>query len=129
MGHSKQEIRDRLVTTSVWIDNEDSEDVTNPRTPLFVMVPENSFRYIVGIWICGNAGSTSYVKFEKLKEDDEYEGVYSPIPIAPADFRQIPKGSYHIEDPVVSLEGGTRLYGQVTGISINVSVAYWDKDF
>ena len=121
MGHSKQEIRDRLKTISVWCLNE--------RTALFATVPEASFRYIVGIWLCGNAGSTSYVKFEKLKEDAEYEEVYSPIPVAPADFRQIPKGSYHIEDPVVSLEGGTRLYGVTTGISINVSVAYWDKDF
>ena len=121
MGHSKQEIRDRLVTTSVWC--------TPTRTALFAMVPENSFRYIVAIWISGNQNTTNAVKFEKLKEDEEYDEIFSPIPVAPADFRQIPKGSYSIEDPIISLEGGTRLYGQVDGLSLNVDIAYWDKDY
>lgn len=120
MGLTKEEIRDRLVTKAVWC--------TPTRTALFATVPEDRFRYIVAIFISGNLATTQAIRFEKLKEDGTYEELISPIPVAPADFRQLPT-SYSIEDPIISLEGGTRLYGQVDGLSLNTDIIYWDSEF
>jgi len=118
----KEEIWERLKTESTW--------VTSTRTALFAAVAERQFRFVVGIWVSGNLQQTTTVQFEKLEEDGSYTMKWSPIPVAPADFRQIPKGSYSITDPVVTCEGGTRLYGKtdLAGSSLNVTVAYWDQD-
>ena len=118
----KENIWERLKTDSVW--------VTNARTALFAAVAERQFRYVVGIWVSGNVQVTTTLELEKLKEDATYVTKWSPIPVAPADFRQIPKGSYSIVDPIVTFEGGTRFYGKtdVVGMSLNVSVAFWDWD-
>jgi len=121
MGLTKQEIRDRLKVESTW--------VTTTRTALFDTVPEDRFRYVISIWIDGDMQATRVVTIEKLKEDGSYEVKWSHIPVAPADTKQIPEGSYDIEDPVISLEGGTRLYGTVDGNSINITVTYWDSEF
>ena len=91
-----EEIWERLKTESVW--------VTSARTPLFAAVTERQFRYVVGIWISGDLKKTLTVQIEKLEEDATYSMKWSPIPVAPADFRQIPKGSLSIEDPIVTCE-------------------------
>jgi hypothetical protein len=119
---TKQEIWDRLKTESTW--------VTDTRTPLFAAVAERQFRYVVGIWISGSVKVLTTVQFEKLEENGNYTMKWSPIPVAPADFRQIPKGSYSIEDPIVTFEGGTGFYGKtdLAGSSLNVTVNYWDWD-
>ena len=118
----KEDVWERLKTESVW--------VTNARTALFAAVAERQFRYVVGIWISGNVQVTTTVEFEKLDEEGDYETKWSPIPVAPADFRQIPKGSYSLVDPIITFEGGTRFYGKtdVVGMSLNVTVDYWDWD-
>jgi len=125
----KEDIWERLKTESTW--------VTNARTPLFAAVAERQFRYVVGIWISGNMQVTTTVELEKLEEDPEDPPVdadfttkWSPIPVAPADFRQIPKGSLSIVDPIITFEGGTRFYGKtdVVGMSLNTTVEYWDWD-
>jgi len=118
----KEDIWERLKTESTW--------VTSDRTALFAAVAERQFRYVVGIWISGNMQVTVTCQFEKLEEDATYTMKWSPIPVAPADFRQIPKGSYSITDPIVTFEGGTRLYGKtdIAGMSLNVTIAYWDWD-
>ena len=118
----KENIWDRLKTDSVW--------VTNTRTALFAAVAERQFRYVVGIWVSGNMQVTTTIELEKLEEDATYTIKWSPIPVAPADFRQIPKGSYSIIDPIITFEGGTRFYGKtdVVGMSLNLSLAYWDWD-
>jgi len=133
----KENIWTRLKTRSMWVEDE--------WTPLFAAaVPERQFRYIVGIWISGNMQVTATVEFGKVEEGaerDETTDMYedddivdnsgwSPVPVAPADFRQIPKGSYSIIDPVITFEGGTDFAAKVdiAGMSLNVSVAYWDWD-
>lgn len=118
----KEDIWERLKTESTWVEN--------GRTALFAAVPERQFRYVVGIFISGNMQVTTTLELEKLEEDATYTTKWSPIPVAPADFRQIPKGSYSITDPIVTFEGGTRLYGKtdVVGMSLNVTVDYWDWD-
>lgn len=118
----KEDIWERLKTESTWVEN--------GRTALFAAVPERQFRYVVGIFISGNMQVTTTLELEKLEEDTTYTTKWSPIPVAPADFRQIPKGSYSIVDPIVTFEGGTRLYGKtdVVGMSLNVTVDYWDWD-
>ncbi|GAH77971.1 unnamed protein product, partial [marine sediment metagenome] len=71
---------------------------------------------------------TTYEKYD----DDEIEdnSGWSPIPVAPADFRQIPKGSYSIIDPIITFEGGTDFAAKadIVGMSLNATVAYWDWD-
>lgn len=118
----KEDIWERLKTESTWVEN--------GRTALFAAVPERQFRYVVGIFISGNMQVTTTLELEKLEEDATYTTKWSPIPVAPADFRQIPKGSYSIVDPIVTFEGGTRLYGKtdIVGMSLNVTVDYWDWD-
>jgi hypothetical protein len=120
----KEDIWERLKTESTWVEN--------GRTALFAAVPERQFRYVVGIFISGNMQVTTTIEFEKSLETVPvtYETKWSPIPVANADFRQIPKGSYSIVDPIVTFEGGTRLYGKtdVAGMSLNVTVNYWDWD-
>ena len=118
----KEDIWERLKTESVW--------VTDVRTPLFAAVAERQWRYVVGIWLSGDLKTTLTVQFEKLEEDTSYSMKWSPIPVAPADFRQIPIGGLSIVDPIVTCEGGTRLYGKtdLAGSSMNVTVEYWDWD-
>jgi len=118
----KEDIWERLKTESVW--------VTSSRTALFAAVAERQWRYVVGIWLSGDLKTTLTVQFEKLEESGAYSMKWSPIPVAPADFRQIPVGGLSIVDPIVTCEGGTRLYGKtdLTGSSMNVTVEYWDWD-
>jgi hypothetical protein len=120
---SKEEIWDRLKTESTW--------VLGTRTPLFAAVAERQFRYVVAIWISGDNASNRTIQFEKLEEDGStYTMKFSPIPISSTGFQQIPEGGYSIEDPIMTFEGGTRLYGKtdVEGTSLNVTVNYWDAD-
>lgn len=127
----KEDIWERLKTESKWIPEQ-----SQTRTPFWgtiatpVDVPERQFRFIVGIWISGTMGATTCIQLEKYEEDGTFTMKFSPIPVAPADFRQIPKGSLSITDPILTLEGGTNLYGNVdlAGVSINVTVEYWDWD-
>jgi len=122
MSLSKQEIRERLKTVEQW--------VTTSWTAIGGAVSDDEFRYIVAIWINGDMQATRTIEFAKLAKGGSVptnlSTLWSPIPIAPADFRQIPQGGYSIEDPVTVLEGGTRLYARVDGNSINVTVNYWD---
>jgi hypothetical protein len=122
VGVGKQEIRDRLKTGSVW--------VTNDRTPVFAAVDERKIRYLVALWISGNGSVAANIQFERLNEAGGYDMLWSPIPVAATEFRQIPEGGYSVEDPIAVFEGGTRLYGKVppTGVSLNVTAAYWDND-
>jgi len=122
MSLSKQEIRERLKTVEQW--------VTTSWTAIGNAVSDDKFRYVIAIWINGDMQATRTIEFAKLAKGGSVptnlSTLWSPIPIAPADFRQIPQGGYSIEDPVTVLEGGTRLYARVDGNSINVTVNYWD---
>ena len=124
MGLTKQEIRERLKTVEKW--------VTTDWTAIGLPVSDDAFRYIVAIWINGDMQATRTIEFSKLPKlgtlPDNLVSLWSPIPVAPADFKQIPQGGYSIEDPVVVLEGGARLYAKVDGNSINVTINYWDTE-
>ncbi|MBW2674818.1 MAG: hypothetical protein JRD89_15630 [Deltaproteobacteria bacterium] len=124
MGLTKQEIRERLQTKSVWVKTD--------WTAIGDAVSDDEFRYIVAIWINGDMQATRTIEFSKLAKGGsvpgDLSGLWSPIPIAPADFKQIPEGSYSLEDPITVLEGGTRLYAKVDGNSVNVTVNYWDTE-
>jgi len=122
----KEEIWERLRVESKWIT---SSDPSNPTDFFASNVAERKFRFIVAIWVPGNLVQLTRIQIFKKKEDGTYDEKWSPIPVAPADFRQIPKG-YSIEDPILGLEGGTNLAASVdiAGNSLNMSVAYWDSD-
>jgi len=124
VGLDKQVIRERLRNRSTW--------VTTARTALFAAaVTEWKQRFLIAVWISGNVQQSLDIMFEKLKEDGTYETLWSPIPIAPSDLRQLPDGEYDLEDPLTSFEGGTNFYGKAggaEGVSVNVSIAYWDSE-
>ena len=124
MGLTKQEIRERLKTVEQW--------VTTSWTAVGDAVDDDAFRYIVAIWINGDMQATRTIQFSKLAKGGtvptNLSALWSPIPIPPSDFKQIPQGVYSIEDPVAVLEGGTRLYAKVDGNSVNVTVNYWDTE-
>jgi len=115
--------RDRLKLEATW--------VTAARTELFAggNVPNTRLRYIVAIYLKGNLVNTADIQLEKETYDGGFEDQWSRIPVAPADFRQIPEGSYDLEDSVLTLAEGESFHGtMVTGNSLNVTVAYWDND-
>jgi len=135
----KGEIRERIRVKSVWLmptrtsffatTDEHIVSVTDPLTAASVPVlSERYIRYIVSLLFQGNAIQAQSAKIEKYKEDGNYEVKWSDIQIQPAAMPQIPEGSYNIEDPIISLEGGTNLYGHVNGNSINLTITYWDSD-
>jgi len=124
MGLSKEEIRERLKTESVW--------VTTSWTPLTAVVPDRKIRYVVAIWISGNKQSTDDIEFALLPQDGDVPGdlqpKWSPISVSPTDFRQIPINGVDIESPILVCEGGSRPYAKVSGLSLNTTIEYWDDD-
>ncbi len=124
----KENIWTRLKTESTWVTYR--PDDANPVSPLFAGVAERQFRFVVGIWVSGNMQVTTGLSLHKLREDAVYESKWSPIPVPPAGRIQLPAGSYSITDPIITFEGGTRFYGKtdVAGMSLNVTVAFWDWD-
>jgi hypothetical protein len=121
---TKDEIREKLKTVEA--------QVTTDWTAIGGAVDDDAFRYIVALWINGDMQATRTIAFSKLAKGGtvptNLSALWDPIPIAPADFRQIPMGSYSIEDPIAVLEGGTRLYGKVDGNSVSVTINYWDSE-
>lgn len=115
---TKEQIRDRLKTVDVWL--------TTTRTAFFDAVPERKMRYVVALHFNGDGTSSRTVDIEKLEEDGDYTMKFSMIPVSPAKHQEIPEDTYDIESPIMALEGGTRLYGKVSGNSINSTVIYWD---
>jgi len=127
----KEEIRDRLRVKSVWL--------TSAKTPFFEAgeehmsatadtLAERYIRYIVCLLFQGNATKAQSAKIEKVDENGSYIVKWSDIQIQPSAMPQIPSGAYSIEDPIITLEGGTNLYGHVNGNSINLSVTFWDSE-
>jgi len=126
-GINRHEIRGRLMTDSKWITS------TNRLIPTDVFaaaINEGNTRFIVAIWIPGDKINTVRTEILKKEEDGTYTTKWCPIPVAPVDFRQIPKGAYSVEDPILRLAGGCNLAAcmDTAGTSVNITVAYWDSD-
>ena len=118
---TKQEIRDRLRPAQLTIGSS--------RTNFFGEdVPERKIRYIVAIFIFGDATSSRLVEIEKVKEDDTYEMVFDNIGVAPTEKIQLPIDGYDIEDPLITLEGGTNLSAIADAGAPEATVIYWDND-
>ena len=118
---TKQEIRDRLRPAQLTIGSS--------RTNFFGEdVPERKIRYIVAIFIFGDATSSRLVEIEKVKEDDTYEMVFDNIGVAPTEKVQLPIDGYDIEDPLITLEGGTNLSAIADAGAPEATVIYWDND-
>jgi hypothetical protein len=122
---TKSQIRGLLVTKSKWIT---SDTPATPTDFFAANVPEGNTRFIVALWLPGQMVNTVRMQIMEKKEDDTYEIKFCPIPVAPADWRQIPEGSYDIESPVLRLAGGENLAASIdtVGSSLNLSLTYWD---
>ena len=88
---------------------------------------EQHMRYIVAIILIGDGSGSRIVDIEKYEEDGSYTMKFDDVPIAPADVRQLPPNGYSIEDPILTLEGGTNLYLKADAGSPKATIIYWDK--
>ena len=122
---TKQEIRDRLRPAQLTIGTSRANFFTDD-------VPERKIRYIVAIFIFGDATATRTVEIEKVKEDDTYDMVFDNIGVAPTEKVTLPRESYDIEDVLLALEGGTNLSAiadaEATPPALEATVIYWDND-
>jgi len=116
---TKEEIRDRLKVDNVYIGE--------ARTAFFGAVPERKFRYVIYIWLFGDRVTTRTVDIEKLEEDGTYTPKFDSVSVAATEKVQLPQ-TPSLTDPIIALEGGTRLYGKVSGNSLTASVAYFDSE-
>jgi len=121
---------ERLQTDSVTI-----AAAPATRTALTAAVPDRKMRFIVKMVLHGDGVTSRTVDIEKLKKDGtptvdaDFTMKFNDVPVAPADVRNIPEGSYDLENPILVLEGGTRPYGRVSaGAGLNVTTIYWDND-
>jgi len=117
---TKEEIRERLQTVSVHIGV--------GKTAFFDAVPERKIRYVVAITLFGDRVATREVYIEKLEEDATYTRQFDSINLTAPEKVQLPIEGKDIENPIITLEGGTRLYGRVSGNSITATCEYWDND-
>jgi len=121
MKLTKQEIRDRLKYEQKWI--------TTSNTNIFASdVDEYKIRYIVKIILTGDQSTTRVAEISKKLEAGSYDTFIPNINVVASEKKEIPEGSYDIEDPITTLEGGTNLAGKVSGNSISMTVIYWDND-
>ena len=128
MPVSKEDIRSRIKVGSVWITSLDHDAPTMFFTN---NVPERKMRYIVMLFAPGDLSATTRIEILQRDEAETgYETKFCPIPIAAADTLQIPEGGYSIEDPVLTLEGGTNLGASIdtVGTSLNLTCVFWDSD-
>lgn len=130
---TKQEIRERIRVKSVWLGVTRtaffaSTDEHMGGTAAIPILTEEFMRYIVSLLFQGNAIVAQSGSVEKYEEDGTYTMKWSDIQIQPAQMPQIPDGAYSLEDPIISMEGGTNLYGHVNGNSINLTITYWDDE-
>jgi len=117
---TKEEIRERLRTVNIYIGT--------GVTPFFDAVPERKIRYVVSITLFGDRVATREVYILKLKEDGTYEPVFDSINLTAPEKVQLPIEGKDIENPIATFEGGTRLFGRVSGNSITSTIEYWDND-
>ena len=132
MGFDKETIRERLRTVSKWVTGTHTEMAETA-----AVVPEFKMRYVVMIYINGDQQAKRDVEISVLKEGGtagtvaDHNVKFSNINVAPADNVQIPEGGYDIENPIFTMEGGTRgPYARTlkTGTSVNMTVTYWEND-
>ena len=117
---TKNEIRDRLKFEQKWI--------TTTETDVFDSnVPESRIRYVVKIVLTGDQVTTRVAEILKKLENGTYKTFIPNINVAAPEKKEIPEGSYDIEDPIMKLEGGTNIAGKVSGNSISMTVVYWDN--
>ena len=124
---TKQEIRDRLRYAQLTIGTS--------RANFFAEdIPERKMRYIVAIFIFGDATATRLVEIEKLKDGHadppvaaDYDMIFDNIGVAPTEKIQLPKDKYDIEDPIITLEGGANLAAVADAGAPEATVIYWDS--
>lgn len=118
---TKEEIRERIRYAQLTIGTSRANFWSDD-------VPERKIRYVVAIFIFGDATATRLVEIEKVKEDDTYEMIFDNIGVAPTEKVPIPKDQYNIEDPILVLEGGTNLSAVADAGAPEATVIYWDSD-
>jgi len=131
----KEEIWERIRTKSVWLFPAMTpifvagEEHMNPAVLGVNTLSDRFMRYVTMLLFQGDAVVAHSASIQKLEANlVTYTVKFSDVQIQPAAMPQIPNGGHSIEDPILSIEGNTGLYGQVNGNSVNLTVVYWDDD-
>ena len=113
---SRDEIRQKLRIVTI--------SLTTSAANVFANVPERTMRNVVAIWLTGDGTSRTVT----IAWAGERTGnIFPDIPVPPAGFVQIPEGQYDIENPVIVVEGGTRITAaQNAGSGVDLVCVYWD---
>ena len=116
----KEELRQRVRIQDVWLGI--------ARTAMLAAaVPEGKMRFVLMITLTGDTQQNRNVQIEKLEEDASYTMKWSNVPVAAAAMVHI-MPNYDIEQPVIVLQGGSNLYGRVSGNSLQSIVHYIDDE-
>jgi len=116
---TREQIMDRVRVRQVTIGTS--------RTDIFAAaVSENKTRYIVMIVINGD-GTSRTVEIEKTEEDASHTMLFDNVPIPPASQVPVPEGwQFDIENPFMTLEGGTNLTAIASAGAPELTIIYWD---
>lgn len=117
---TNEEIRERIRIQDTWITTERTE-------MLPAAVGESLFRFVVAIALSGDQQQNRTVDIEKEEEDASFTMKWSNIPVAPANYVHL-MPNYNIEQPIIVLQGGSSLFGSVSGNSLQAMVHYWDDE-
>lgn len=115
----KEFIRNKLNHVVTW--------VTTSKTDIFpAPVEPRKIRYIVKVIVNGDQQASRVLNLYKKEADGTYTPFILNINVEAPEYKEIPKGSYDIENPIKTLEGGTNFAGDVSGNSLAVTVIFWD---
>jgi hypothetical protein len=90
-------------------------------------IPEKTMRYIVAILIIGDNVGTKTVTVSRVNEDDTLTTFLNAVPVGATELKPIPP-SYDVENPILTLEGGTNLAASASASGPKVTVIYWDDE-
>ena len=112
----KDQIRQKLNIVSISLS-------TTP-ADVFPNVRERTMRNVVAIWLTGDGAGDRRVTISVAGERSA--DVFPSIPVSADGLVQIPS-ALSLEDPVVVVEGGSRLQAsQNSGSGVSLSCLYWD---
>lgn len=116
---TKEQIRQRLRVSQVWIGTQ-----TNL---LPDAVPESKFRYIIDVVFNGDVSAAQNVQLEKGEEGGTFTGKWLNLRVAQNGLTRL-SNNYDIENPVLTLNGGSHLAGTTVGNSLPATATFWDDE-
>jgi len=100
--------------------------VTTSKTDILSDVPAGKVRYIVKVIATGDQQATRVLNLYWKDRDGNYHPFILNISVAAPEKKEIPEGGIDIKSPILGMEAGENIAGEVSGNSLSVTVLYWD---